>query len=167
LHVNEDQKENILPILLKHRTLFARNNLELTQTSSIEFSIPTGDNQPIKLKPYRTPLNNKIFIDKAVDEMLEAKIITPSRSSWSFPVVIVDKKKNPQDSNKDNKDEKRFCVDFRQLNKITKSVAYPLPLIDDILVLLGKSKYFTSLDLISGYWQIPIKLEDREKTAFA
>ncbi len=97
-------------------------------------------------------------------------------NSWSYrQSILVTKntvkreqsKKNPQDSNKDNKDEKRFCVDFRQLNKITKPIAYPLPLIDDILALLGKSKYFTSLDLISGYWQIPIKPEDREKTAFA
>jgi len=135
LHVAGDQKENILPILLKHRTLFARNNLELTQTTAMEFNIDTGDHPPIKLRPYRTPLNNKVFIDKAIDEMLTANIISPSRSPWSFPIVLVDKKKNNLDSNKDHKEEKRFCVDFRQLNKITKPKAYPLPLIDDILAL--------------------------------
>ena len=99
--------------------------------------------------------------------MLDANIIRPRSHHGVFPIVIVDKKKNTLDSNKDNKLDKRFCVDFRQLNKITKPIAYPLPLIDDILALLGKSKYFTSLDLISGYWQIPINEEDREKTAFA
>jgi len=70
--------------------------------------------------------------------MLDANIIRPSRSPWSFPIVIVDKKKNTLDANKQDKLEKRFCVDFRQLNKITKPIAYPLPLIDDILALLGK-----------------------------
>ena len=109
------------------------------------------------MKPYRTPLNKRTVIDNAVDEMLEAGIIRRSRSPWSFPVVVVDKKDG----------SKRFCVDFRQLNKITKPISYPLPVIDDILARLGKAKYFTTLDLKSGYWQVPMDETDREKTAFA
>ena len=95
------------------------------------------------------------MIEEAVDEMLEAKIISRSRSDWSFPVVIVDKKDGT----------KRFCVDFRKLNNITKLNSYPLPVTDDILALLGKAKYFTSLDLKSGYWQVLMDDADREKTA--
>ena len=68
--------------------------------------------------------------------MIDADVIRMSRSHWSFPVVIIDKKGG----------NKRFCVDFRRLNKITVKNCYPLPLIDDILALLGKAKYFTSLD---------------------
>jgi putative transposase len=60
---------------------------------------------------------------------------------------------------------KRVCADFRQLNKITKQTLYPLPLIDDILTLLGSSKYFTTLDMRSGFWQIPLPESDTEKTA--
>lgn len=157
LNAPADKHHVLLPTLLKHRHLFARNNLELTQTSTVEMSIPTGDHPPIRLRSYRTPLQNREIINKAVDEMLEAKIIEPSNSPWSFPIVLVDKKSD---------NSKRFCVDFRQLNKITKHNAYPLPVIDDILANLGKSKYFTSLDMLSGYWQIPLKEEDREKTAF-
>lgn len=68
----------------------------------------------------------------------------------------------------DKKDgSKRFCVDFRKLNQITKPNSYPLPLIDDILALLGKAKYFTSLDLKSGYLQVLMDEKDKEKTAFA
>lgn len=99
--------------------------------------IDTGDHQPIRRRPYHTPLNNRKIIDDAISEMLGAKIIERSKSPWSFPVVIVDKKDG----------SKRFCIDFRALNKITKANSYPLPLIDDILALLGQAKYFTSLDL--------------------
>lgn len=88
--------------------------------------------------------------------MLEAKIIEPSASPWSFPVVIVEKKDGGH----------RFCVDFRKLNAITKPLAVPLPLIDDILALLGRARYFTTLDLRSGYWQVALDHRDQEKAAF-
>ena len=89
--------------------------------------------------------------------MLETGIFSRSRSPWSFPVLIVDKKDG----------SKRFCVDFRKLNQVTKRNSYPLSVIDDILALLGKSKYFSSLDLKSGYWQVSMNEHDKEKTAFA
>ena len=60
----------------------------------------------------------------------------------------------------------RFCVDYRQLNSITTKDAYPLPRIDETLETLAGSVWFTTLDLISGYWQVEVKPEDREKTAF-
>ena len=83
-------------------------------------------------------------------------MIERSRSLWSFPIVVVDKKDGGH----------RFCVDFRALNNITKPLAYPLPLIDDILALLGKATCFFTLDLRSGYWQVALDQADREKAAF-
>ena len=71
-------------------------------------------------------------------------------------MVIVDKKDGT----------KRFCVNFRQLNKRTVLSSYPLPLIDELLCLLGKAKYFTCIDLKSGYWQVEVAEKDKEKTAF-
>ena len=75
--------------------------------------------------------------------MFEAGIIRRSQSEYAFPVVIVDKKDG----------SKRFCIDLRALNKVTKPISYPLPLIDDMLSLLGGSKFLTSPDMKSGYWQ--------------
>ena len=85
--------------------------------------------------------------------MLEAKIIERSNSPWSFPCILVKKKDGSH----------RFCADFRQLNKITKSNSYPLPVIDDILAQLGGSKYFTTLDLKSGFWQVRMDLKIRKR----
>ena len=121
-------------------------------------TIDTGNNPPIKLKPYRTPLLKRKIVDDAIDDMLQANIIRHSTSPWSFPIVVVDKKDGT----------KRFCVDFRALNNIikTNSSSWPLPLIDDILALLGKAKCFTTLDCKSGYWQVEIEEKDKEKTAF-
>jgi hypothetical protein len=66
------------------------------------------------------------------------------------------------------KDDKlRFCIDYRDLNGITKKDVYPLPRIDDSLAMLSKGEFFTTLDLWAGYWQIPLNSESKEKTALA
>ena len=150
-------EDDVRDLVRGNKDLFAQSDAELGHTDTVRMKIDTGEHPPIKMKPYRTPLNKRTVIDNAVDEMLEAGIIRRSRSPWSFPVVVVDKKDG----------SKRFCVDFRQLNKITKPISYPLPVIDDILARLGKAKYFTTLDLKSGYWQVLMDETDREKTAFA
>ena len=106
------------------------------------------------MRPYRTPIKNREVIDKALEEMSE--VIRRSNSPWSFLVVIVEKKNG----------SKRFRVNFRKLNRVTKKNSYPLPLIGDILALIGKAKYFTSLDLKSGYCQVLMDATDKEKTAF-
>ena len=87
--------------------------------------------------------------------MLELGVLEPSVSSWASPLVLITKKDG----------KPRFCVDYRQLNTVTVRDAYPLPRIDDTLELLQGAKYFTTLDLASGYWQLALHPDDREKTA--
>ena len=77
-------------------------------------------------------------------------------SLWGFPIVVVDKKDGT----------KRFCTDFRKLNNILKMFCWPFLVTYDMLAALGKAKYFTSLDLKSRYWQLPLTEGDKEKTAF-
>ena len=150
-------KPRLIKLLKKNADLFAQTDSELSHTDTVKKKIDTGTSPPIKLRPYRTQLNNRHVINGAIDEMLDANIISKSKSPWSFAVVIVDKKDGT----------KRFCIDYRKLNKITKPNSYPLPVIDDILALLGNAKYFSSLDLKSGYWQVLMDDDDKEKTAFA
>ncbi|GBN05574.1 Retrovirus-related Pol polyprotein from transposon 17.6 [Araneus ventricosus] len=118
--------------------------------------INTGDHPPIKQYPRRLPLARKEEADHLVKAMVDNGIIEESSSPWASPIVLGKKKDGPT----------RFCVDYRKLNEITKKDSYPLPRIDDTLDALNGSQWFTTLDLKSGYWQIEIRPEDREKTAF-
>ena len=81
----------------------------------------------------------------------------PSNSAWSSPIVLVTKKDGST----------RFCVDYRRLNDLTVKDAYPIPRVDECLDSLTGSKWFSCLDLNSGFWQIGLDPADKEKTAFA
>ncbi len=140
VNVPVQYKSKVIPLLRRNSDLFAISDNDLTTTDTVQMEIDTGSHPPIQLRPYRAPLTSRQTIGKAIDQMLSAGIIRESQSSWSFPVVIVNKKDGT----------KRFCVDFRKLNQITKPMVYPLPLIDDLLASLGKAKYFSNLDLRSA-----------------
>lgn len=94
--------------------------------------------------------------------MLKNDIIKPSKSPWNFPIIVVPKKLDNTAIPKF-----RICIDYRKLNEVIVGVAYPLPNINTILDQLGKSKYFTMLDLANGYHQIKINQSDTHKTAFS
>ena len=91
-----------------------------------------------------------------IKQMEEQEVIQPSKSPWASPIVLVAKKDGMT----------RFCVDYRKLNAITKMDVYPLPRIDDSVDLLSGQQFFTTLDLASGYWQVQMVEDAREKTAF-
>ena len=96
------------------------------------------------------------MLARNLQEMQDANVIQPSNSPWASPVVLVRKKDGTL----------RFCVDYRGLNSVTELDQFPLPHINDLLNQLGKSRHFTTLDLVSGYWQIRVDKPSREKTAF-
>ena len=101
-----------------------------------------GDHPPIKQNPYSLPYSQRQLVKEHVQKMLEAGVIEPSQSPWASPIVLVDKKDG----------SKRFCVDYRALNEAAVQNSNPLPRIDDILASLNGAKYFTCLNLRSGYW---------------
>lgn len=88
--------------------------------------------------------------------MLRDGVISQSKTPWSSPVVLVTKKDGSV----------RFCVDYRRLNQLTKKDSYPLPRIDIMLEKMHNIQYFTTLELTSGYWQVPMGPASKEKTTF-
>lgn len=110
----------------------------------------------VKCKTWPLANKNREEVTKQIKVMLEAGIVTRSDSPYSQNVLLVDKADGG----------KRFCVDYRQLNKQTKDDPYPLTSVPELLRDMSGSRYFSQVDLASGYWTVPIRGEDQEKTAF-
>ena len=128
----------------------------LGHTTVVTHKIETGESPPIRQYPRRLPYHFREEVDKQVNDMLSQDVIQPSTSPWSSPIVLVKKKDGPY----------RFCVDYRKLNLVTTNGANRLPRVDDLLDALNGYTMFSTLDLRSGYWQVSMRPEDREKTAF-
>lgn len=112
--------------------------------------------KPIKQRYYPVSPSKQKVIDEEVSSMLEQGIIEPSRSAWSSPVCLVRKKDGSY----------RFCIDFRQLNAVTKKDAYPLPYMSAILDQLRDARYLSTIDIKSAYYQIPMNAASKGYTAF-
>ena len=98
----------------------------------------------------------KAEVKDLLADMEKKDVIRPSNSPWASPIVLVRKRDGSH----------RFCVDYRKLNAVTRKDAYPLPRIDDTLDTLSGACWFSTLDMVSGYWQVEVGEKDREKTAF-
>ena len=145
--------------MLKWITIHKKNLLrKIGEPAKLEpFIINTGDAEPIKIspRPY-SPLDLE-KIKEFIDEGIKNGIIQESESPWSAPIVLAMKADGTT----------RVCVDYRALNRVTKKDAYPLPRIDESFSLFHGARFFTILDLLSGYWQITMDHLSREKTAFS
>ena len=140
----------------EYTDVFAINPMEVDRTDLVQHKIDTGGQAPLRQPPRRIPFSSRAKVEKMVQEMLDTGIIEHSSSPWASPIVLVSK----QDGST------RFCMDYRRLNAITKLDGFPLPRVDDSLDLLAGMKYFTTLDLATGYWQVGMAPEAQEKTAF-
>ncbi|KAL5460277.1 hypothetical protein EMCRGX_G033718 [Ephydatia muelleri] len=153
--VTDNEKDELQQLLLKYSGILSQYEGDLGRTDLVYHHIVTGDHKGIKQSGRRLPFHQREEVKELLDGMLERQVIEPSQGSWSSPVVLVKKDGST-----------RFCVDFRQLNAVTKKDAQPLPRIDETLDVLGSARWFSCLDLTSGYWQVEVAPEDREKTAF-
>jgi hypothetical protein len=157
--ITSDQRQTVEELLMKYRHVFANDNSELGRTSVLRHRIDTGNSPPIRSQPYRVGPTQRHIINEQVHDMLEKGVISESKSAWSSPVVLVKKSDGST----------RFCVDLRKCNAVSTGDAYFLPRIDDTLDALGESqpKFFSTLDLRSGYWQVELDGQDsRDRSAF-
>ena len=150
------RQTQVCTLLCEYSDVFSKGPQDLGHTEVIQHRINTQDAVPIRQPPRRLPLAKQREAGQAIEEMKRDGVIEPSVSPWAAPIVLVRKKDGST----------RFCVDYRKLNNVTRKDSYPLPRIDDTLEALSGATWFSSLDLKSGYWQVGVHPEDREKTAF-
>ncbi|KAF0735495.1 hypothetical protein Ae201684_008062 [Aphanomyces euteiches] len=151
-----DQRELLRKTLMKFSDIFVDSSKAPGRTHLIEFSIDTGNNPPIRSVPYRTSKAEGDIMEAELNQYLDLGLIRPSKSPWSSPVLMIRK---PDGSI-------RFCIDYRKLNSVTVKDSYPMPRIDDLLDVLGRAKHFSTMDIASEYWNVPMAKDSIEKTAF-
>ena len=154
--VTEPEKAELAVLLEKYRHVFSQGPLDMGRTDVVQHEIDTGDNKPVRQALRPQPLAMLPMIDEQLDEMLELKIISPSRSEWASNVVMVKKKDGSL----------RFCIDYRKLNEKTEKDVYPLPRIDSCLDALAGARWFSTFDLRAGYHQVGLHPKDAHKTTF-
>ena len=149
-------KDRLSILIGDYRDVFALTNDSLGTAIGTEHYIDTNNNPPFKIAPYKVAPYKLPAVREEIKEMLDKGVIVPSKSPYSSPIVMVPKKDGTN----------RMCIDYRKLNEVTTKDAYPLPRIGQTIDALQGAGYFSSLDLASGYWQVPVAEKDRPKTAF-
>ncbi|CAK1583549.1 unnamed protein product [Parnassius mnemosyne] len=160
-HLNKEEKEALCDLCCTYSDIFHLPGDKLTYTNVLQHEIPTSSSIPINTKSYRFPDVHKPEVERQINKMLDDGIIKPSTSSWSSPIWIVTKKIDASGQRK-----WRVVIDYRHLNDITMGDSYPIPNKTEILDQLEKCKYFSTLDLASGFHQIRMSEKNASKTAF-
>lgn len=161
-HLNDEEKRNLQLVLDDFPAIFQEPNSKLTFTTKVKATIRTTDNNPVYIRSYPYPYGLKDEVENQIKKMLYDGIISPSRSPYNSPLWVVNKKLDAS-----GKRKYRIVIDYKSLNNKTIADKYPMPEITAVLSDLKNNNYFTTLDLAMGFYQIQLKNEDREKTAFS
>lgn len=147
------QRKELLQLITRYPSLFADVP---GRTSVLTHDIDVGDSLPVKQHAYRVNPNKRVIMKEEVEYMIRHDIAVPSQSPWSSPCLLVPK---PDSSF-------RFCTDYQKVNKITKADSFPLPRMEDCVDRVGSANFVSKLDLLKGYWQVPLIPRASEISAF-
>lgn len=157
-HLDNEKKIKIEQIIEEYKTIFAKDKYDIGSVREYEAHIDLLVNKYCSKRPYRCTIEDKLEIEEQISMLLKNNLIEESYSPFAAPVTLAFKKGENKRS--------RLCIDFRELNKIVVPQAQPFPLIDDLIIKTRNCKYFTTLDINSAFWSIPLRVEDRSKTGF-
>ena len=142
--------------LIAYQDVFSKGEDDIGRTHLVEHKITTKTDKPIKQRPRPLPAKQNAEVERQIEMLLASGMISVSDSAWSSPIVCVRKKDGSL----------RMCCDYRKLNEVTIKDAHPIPPINQSIDALSGARYFCSLDLVSGYYQVGMEAESKLKTAF-
>ena len=156
----------------RYPTIFSRGNEDIGRTQLITMDIDMGDSPLVSSRPYTLALKHHQWVQDEIETLERAGVFTKSMSPWASPIVVVPKKSQHGEPPK-----KRLCIDFRKINNLQQAVItegkskgclslVPLPKIDEMYAKLKGAKFFSTIDLRSGYYHIALGKDSHAKTAF-
>lgn len=154
--LSSEERNQLMGVVEKHSSVLSKDDDDLGFCQQISHRIPLVDDTPVRVPHRRINPNQWQEVRDHLHTLLSQGIVRESSSPYASPVVVVRKRDGSI----------RLCVDYRALNSKTRKDAYPLPRIEEALDVLRGAKYFCSLDLSRGYYQVPVHEGDIEKTAF-
>ena len=172
-NVTEENLQTFKKLCEKYEDIFFKDSTNIGRTPLVTMEIDTGDSPPISQRHYNLPLKHSDWVQKELDTLEKAGVITRSVSPWASPIVIVPKKTEPGEPPR-----RRLCVDYRALNNLLPTVQkvgsrtkrvltlVPLPKIDEIYAKLKGSFIFSTFDMRSGYHHVALSPESQAKSAF-
>ena len=156
--ISDKELDSLRAVLNRNADVFSKHKADIGCCTFVEHEIEIEEGSvPHREGARRMTPNKSEACRKEIEMLMEYDMIEPSKSPWDCGVVMAKKKGG----------QLRFCCEFHYLNAVTMKDAYPIPRIDESLSKLGDAKFFTTLDLGSAFWQVPLRKQDREKTGFA
>ena len=141
--LNVEQRNEVMEVLRRYEEIFT----EIPgKASVIEHKIDLTDNRPIRCRPYLLLYANRGEIREERKNMMDTGIVRESSSPYASPLVVAKKKDGSN----------RMCVDYRKLNLVAFADPAPMTTAEDLFGKLGKCRYYSTIDLSKGYWQIPV-----------
>ena len=170
--ITTDIRQKFEELCDEYGEAFSKNNEDISTTKLVKMDIDTGDSPQVSPRPYTLPLKHYEWVQREIESLECAGVITKSMSKWASPIVVVPKKSAPGEPPK-----RRLCVDFRKVNELQQEVItagktkgqisiHPLPKIDEMYVKLKGAKVFSTIDPRSGYHHIALGKSSRAKTVF-
>ena len=153
-HLQEQQKKDMMDLLLQFPQIMSDTP---TRTNLIHHDVVlTGPGTPIRQHPYRMSPEKRAVMKREVQYLLDNGLATPSNSPWAAPCLLVPKEGGGM----------RLCTDYRKLNQITVADPYPVPRIDDLIDTVSDASFLTKIDLLKGFYQVPLTEQAKEASAF-
>ena len=157
-HLPEEKKPRIAAVLEKHKNVFAVDKFDVGTLKNCVAEIKLLEERYVAKKPCRCSIPDQREIESQITQLLANGLIEESNSPFASPVTLAYKKEDGRRS--------RLCVDFRDLNRIVVSEPQPFPRIEYIVVKAGHCHWYSTFDINSAFWSVPLRETDRERTAF-